>query len=268
VVAAFERVDLVEADPVAEIVGAGVHPDRALADHVHAARLLAHAGIGVLLGAGTVAVAPDLVAGLPADPATRAGRALALQLLAARLLVLAGLPAEAVLVSALPPWLPGEDHPAARAAAEIALRRALLPGHPLAFVEPDPAPQRGPAWPFIVAPLLGPGGSTALMHRSAAADGGAGALARAALEVRSAAQVAAELATSPGGLEDLPGPAREHVHAALAAAAGTIGEIATTGWERLVGTGPNGSLGLGGDAVVERLPGDLLERRLGGPPTA
>ena len=36
VVAAFERVDLVEADPMAEIVAGGVDPDRALADHAFA----------------------------------------------------------------------------------------------------------------------------------------------------------------------------------------------------------------------------------------
>ena len=39
VVAAFERVDLVEADPMAEIVVGGVDPDRALADHAFARRL-------------------------------------------------------------------------------------------------------------------------------------------------------------------------------------------------------------------------------------
>jgi hypothetical protein len=39
VVAAFERVDLVEADPMAEIVAVGVDPDRSLADHAFARRL-------------------------------------------------------------------------------------------------------------------------------------------------------------------------------------------------------------------------------------
>ena len=41
VVAAFERIDLVVADPMREIVAGRVDPDRALADHVFAHRLLA-----------------------------------------------------------------------------------------------------------------------------------------------------------------------------------------------------------------------------------
>ena len=81
VVAAFERVDMVEADPMAEIVGGGVDPDRSLADHAFAARFHRRADTMVSIGAGPLVVAPDLASGVPADVVTRSGRALALQLL-------------------------------------------------------------------------------------------------------------------------------------------------------------------------------------------
>ena len=80
VVAAFERIDVVVADPMREIVTGRVDPDRALADHVFAHRLLARAGTRVLVPAGPLLVTQDLASGVPSDPATRSGRALALQL--------------------------------------------------------------------------------------------------------------------------------------------------------------------------------------------
>src|SRR4029453_16427110 len=73
--AAFERVDLVEADPVAEIVVGGVHPDRSLADHAFARRFHRRADTYISIGPGPLVVAPDLASGLPSDPATRSGRA-------------------------------------------------------------------------------------------------------------------------------------------------------------------------------------------------
>ena len=81
VVAAFERIDLVVADPVAEIVDGRIDPDRALADHSFAHRLHRRAGAQILVGPGPLVVAPDLARGQPSDPLTRAGRALALQAL-------------------------------------------------------------------------------------------------------------------------------------------------------------------------------------------
>ena len=80
-VAALERIDVVEADPIAEIVGDGVDPDRALADHAFGHRLLRRAGTLVMVGPGPLIVAPDLATGVPADAATRAGRAFAMQAL-------------------------------------------------------------------------------------------------------------------------------------------------------------------------------------------
>ena len=68
VVAAFERIDLVVADPVAEIVDGRIDPDRALADHSFAHRLHRRAGAHVLVGPGPLVVAPDLARGQPSDP--------------------------------------------------------------------------------------------------------------------------------------------------------------------------------------------------------
>src|SRR5665811_698202 len=59
-VAALERIDVVEADPIAEIVADGVDPDRALADHAFGHRLLRRAGARVMVGPGPLIVAPDL----------------------------------------------------------------------------------------------------------------------------------------------------------------------------------------------------------------
>ena len=85
IVAAFERADVLELDPMTEIIGTGVDPERALADFAFAAQVVRRAGTTIQLGAGPPVVAPDLDAGVNSDPATRAGRSLALQLLAVAL---------------------------------------------------------------------------------------------------------------------------------------------------------------------------------------
>ena len=108
VVAAFERIDMVVADPIREVISGRVDPDRALADHVFAYRLLCRAGARVLVPAGPLLVAPDLERGLPSDPATRAGRALAMQLLAVALAQREGLSPGSIVVGAFPDWLVGE----------------------------------------------------------------------------------------------------------------------------------------------------------------
>ena len=165
VVAAFERIDIVIADPMREIVAGRVDPDRALADHVFAHRLLARAGTQVLVPAGPLIVAGDLAKGVPSDPATRAGRALALQLLAVALARRDGLGPDAVVVGAFPDWLIEESGAPARVAAEIALRRSLLPGHPLAFVEPAVRPDLAMLWHAIVGALLADAGDALAVVR-------------------------------------------------------------------------------------------------------
>jgi hypothetical protein len=259
-VASVERVDLIVEDPIAEIVGSGIDPDRALADHVFTARLLARAGAGMLLGPGAVAVAPDLAAGRPADPATRAGRALGLQLLAAALAARAGLPPDALQVAALPSWIAGEDRPVARAAAEIVLRRTLLAHHPLALVEPEREHGAWPRWAFVMAALLPapPVGALVVRQRRDVREGDAAwsrVAARLAGEVRSAASVAQELGSGFADRQprELSGPAREHAEAALAAAVSTLRDLATSGWAGLLEAGAGeGALRIGGDAVAPR----------------
>ena len=108
VVAAFERVDLVEADPVAEIVAGGVDPDRSLADHAFARRLHRRADTFVSIGPGPLVVAPDLASGVPSDVATRSGRALALQLVGVALARADGIASERIVVGAYPAWLAEE----------------------------------------------------------------------------------------------------------------------------------------------------------------
>ena len=140
VVAAFERIDLIALDAMAEIVADSVEPDRALADHAFAHRIARRAGTTVVVGAGPLVVAPDLSSGVPSDPATRGGRALALQLLGVTLARGDGLAAEQIVVGALPPWLTEEPAAGARAIAEVAVRRALFGGHPSASSSRRPPP--------------------------------------------------------------------------------------------------------------------------------
>ena len=63
-----------------------------------AVRVARRAGVVVLLGAGPLVVAPELGSGVNSDPATRSGRALALQLLAAFVAQAQGLPPAQAIV--------------------------------------------------------------------------------------------------------------------------------------------------------------------------
>jgi hypothetical protein len=248
VVAAFERIDLVEADAMVEIVAGRVDPDRALADHAFAHRLHARAGSLVLLGAGPLVVGPDLATGIPSDTATRAGRALALQVLGVALARGDGLPADQVVIGALPDWLTDERAPAARATAEVALRRALMPGHALAFDEPTTVPERAALWPFILASVLVPGNDTALVVRRPRD----GSMRPAVLATRAAASVAAEVGSSVPSVS-LSGPALDHARATVAAAVSTLERIADLGWRAVLGDPPGGTgPWLGADALAER----------------
>ena len=247
VVAAFERIDGVIADPIREIVAGSVDPDRALADHAFAHRLLARAGTRMLVPAGPLLVAPDFATGVPSDPATRSGRALALQLLAVALARRGGLDASSICVSALPDWIVDEPRAPARAAAEIALRRALLPEHALAFIEPGLAPDATVAWHAIVAALLPDAGVVDVILRRAVRPG-TPSLAM----TRRASAVAAALRRS----RDTPlitGAAAEHARRALDAAEATLETLEEHGWSAIVDQ-PLGmeAARLGADAVAER----------------
>ena len=255
VVAAFERVDLVEADPMAEIVAVGVDPDRSLADHAFARRLHRRSDTLVAIGPGPLVVAPDLASGVPADAATRSGRALALQLLGVALARADGIAAERLVVGAYPAWLADEPAGRARILGDIAIRRALFAEQIVRFDEADgaggPEPVGSAAWPFLTSAALARIGPSAVIMRDPHAD-----RRRIAAEGRAAAVVAAELAavSPPGPLE---GIAAEHARGVVAAALATLDLLGNLGWRAVVGDGPGHGEGrairsLGGDAIAER----------------
>jgi hypothetical protein len=246
VVAAFERIDIVVADPMREIIAGRVDPDRALADHVFAHRLLARAGTTVLVPAGPLLVARDLASGVPSSAATRAGRALALQLLGVALARRDGLPASSIAVGAFPEWLVEEPDAPARAAAEIALRRALLPDHPLAFVEGSVRGDLVGMWHAIVAALLPDAGDVMAVIRQP------GSSVPGPTQTRAAAAVASSLGASRAEPE-LRGASVAHADRAIAAAMATLARLEDGGWGTLVDQPlAIDAARLGADAVAER----------------
>ena len=250
VVAAFERVDLVIADPMGEIITGRVDPDRALADHVFAKRLLARAGTRVVIPAGPLVVAQDLEAGMPSDAATRAGRALVLQLLAVAIAGRTGLGPRDVIVDAVPPWIGDEPDAPARALAEVMVRRALLPEHPLGFLEPaldDAAALRWHAMTAVA--LIDAPGAEVIVRRPG--DGPATSIGRTAATC-AAASTAVGLwpsRTSPV----IRGPSAEHLTAVVRAANATLDLLERSGWAALVDQPMALPVNrLGADAVAER----------------
>jgi hypothetical protein len=254
VVAAFERVDLVEADPVAEIVVGGVDPDRSLADHAFARRLHRRADTFVSIGPGPLVVAPDLVSGVPSDPATRSGRALALQLLGVALARADGIAAERIVVGAYPAWVADEPSAVARILAEVDVRRSLFPDQLIRFDEPlADAPRISAVWPYIVAAALARTGPTAVLMRHRYPD-----MAAAAADARAAARTAADVG-SVTQRRALHGVAKDHSSAMLAAAMSTLERLSDLGWRAVVGDPPRSpgrtrrtGWAIGGDAVAER----------------
>lgn len=248
-VAAFERIDVVAADVVAEIVDGRVDPDRALADHAFAQRIVARSGASLLIGPGPLVVAPDLARGVPSDGATRAGRALALQLVGVRLAALHGLTGPRILAGALPIWLLEERDATVAAIAQVVVRRAAMPDVPLAFEEPPPGTLAAVVWPSVLAAVLPVAGPTGLIVRATGGD----AAPEAATATRATAASAAEAAGSLGPLEPR-GPALEHARATVAAAMETLERLASRGWPSVLGASIAGADRgrLGADAVVER----------------
>ncbi|MFL5776363.1 MAG: lysine 5,6-aminomutase subunit alpha TIM-barrel domain-containing protein [Chloroflexota bacterium] len=249
VVAAFERVDVADSDPMTEIVAGRVAPDRALADHAFAHSLHARAGVVVAISAGPLVVAPDLARGVPSDAATRAGRALALQALSVAIARGNGLSDDQLLVGALPSWLAEEPQPAARAAAEVAVRRALYPGLALSFEEPATSPRGAAAgtWAAVVSAVAPSVGAGVVLRRAGEST------ARAIAASRLAATVTRELA---GSLEPaaLTGAALEHARATVAAALTTLERLADDGWRAVLGDPLQGAerVRLGEDSIAER----------------
>ena len=248
-VAALERIDVVEADPIAEIVADGVDPDRALSDHAFGHRLLRRAGSTILVGPGPLIVAPDLVRGMPADPATRAGRAFAMQALAVALARGDGIAPGQLAAGALVPWLADERAPATQALAAVAVRRLAWPDVLLAFDEPALAGPSRARWPYLVSLALALAGPAALVLRHAA---DLEAAVHAGETTHAAASVAAEIAEAPGEVLERAAVA-SHAEALLAAAEATLAGLGDAGWSTILGAPLGTSVDrLGADAVVER----------------
>jgi len=258
VVASSERVDLVEADPVAEIVAGGVDPDRALADHAFARRLHRRADTLVSIGPGPLVVAPDLASGVPSDVATRSGRALALQLVGVALARADGIATERIVVGAYPSWLADEAAATARVLAEVVIRRRAFPDQLMRFDEPPGHREESPAaaaWPYLLSAALARAGSMSVVMRRPHAEPR-----RAVAEGRAAAATAAEVAeVSTAG--PLGGAAEAHASAMLAAAMATLERLSELGWRAVVGEPPRrgdhgegvvARVAIGGDAVAER----------------
>ena len=266
VVAAFERIDLAEANPMTEIVADGVDPDRALSDHAFAHRLHRRAGTVVAIGAGPLVVAPDLSSGVPSDASTRAGRALALQVLATAFARHNGLPAESLVLGALSEWLCEEPSPGAHAIAEVAVRRALFPDLRLAFQEPELRPERAGLWLSVVGASLPYAGPAAFVLTRPGDDP-----VSAARRTRAAADVAGEVAGVIGAHEP-GGDAVEYARAMVAAAVATLEQIGDAGWRAVAGDPPPAGSrpGSGRRAVMDRGDGfDPFDAALGdGPPRA
>jgi hypothetical protein len=257
-VAALERIDVVEADPIAEIVTDGVDPDRALADHAFGHRLLRRSGAIVLVGPGPLIVAPDLARGLPADAGTRAGRAFAMQALAVALARGDGLGPGQLAAGALVPWLADEREPAAQALAAVALRRLAWPNLGLAFEEPDLPSRARARWVYLVWLALGVAGPGTIVLRRATEHKAA---VHAEETTRAAASLALEIAEEPATVLERPA-VLDRARALLAAAETTLAELADEGWQAVLGAPIDGSSHdrLGADAVVERTePFDPLD---------
>ncbi len=245
VVAAFERIDLVEADPIREIVEDNVDPERALADHAFAHRLHARAGTGVVMGGGALALGADVASGIPADAPTRAGRSLALQALGVELALADGLGADRLLLGAMPGWIAGEGD--ARATLVQAwLRRIVFPGHRLVLEEPpaDP-PARGRTFALVTAMA---GGEASIVVR----EHTPGRVCDVAGDLRAAAAAGCALRASLGD-GSLYGDAAELAGRTVRAANEALEKLDAEGWTSLLGPRRDEArAGLGRAAVVER----------------
>jgi hypothetical protein len=248
-VAAFERIDVVEADPIREIVEHNVDPDRALADHAFAHRLHAHAGTAVVIGAGPLAIGADIASGVPAQATTSAGRALALEALGVEFALADGLAASRLLAGAIPSWLAQEQDPAA-SLVHIRARSLVLPDIRLVIEEPRTEAGMGLRTASLLAALSAAPVALVLW------DTTRGGVTEAAAAHRAAAATGAALRAGLGNGE-LGGAAAENTSRILRAALTALEELSLHGWESLLGPSGRGSESarFGAAAVVERASG-------------
>ena len=196
---------------------------------------------------------------MPSSAATRAGRALALQLVGVALARADGIAANRIVVGAYPGWLADEPTATTRVLAEVVVRRRLFPDFLIRFDEPSnhgSGSAAAMAWPYLVTAGLVRVGEAAIVMRSPHPDGRAAAQAG-----RAAAMTAAEVAgvSVPGPLR---GAALDHAEAMMAAALATLERLADLGWRAVVGEPPRATdrapaggtarRPIGGDSVAER----------------
>ena len=134
VVAAFERIDLVFADPFDELA-LGVDADRAVADHAAAYRLLARSGTTLAVGPGPLLVGPELRRGESAATELRVGRSVAAQAVALAWAAASGIDPDRIVAQA-PFEIPPVGADATTLVAELLVRRSLRPGQPMAITQP------------------------------------------------------------------------------------------------------------------------------------
>ncbi len=252
VVAAFERIDYVEADPIREIVEDNVYPERAVAEDSFAHRVEARAGSRLLLGAGPLALGAEVAAGVPSDVAARAGRALALQALGVELSLADGLVTQRILLGCIPSWMVGGGD-AAGVFLQVLVRRIVFPDHPLVVTGPV-AGLTTPAAAAVLSTALTAGGVSLVLDRG----------------VRDVSAGAADLAAIAAGAEGLRsaltgGAAAPHLlRGAADALAGrildeaalTLEKLSSDGWASLLGPAGSGERDrLGRSAVVNRASG-------------
>jgi hypothetical protein len=229
VVASAERLDIVHADPLTEVID-GVDPVRALADHSFLRRVLRRAGCRVVVDAGPLVVGPDFAAGMPAEAVVHAGRALALQALSVELARADGLDDAGILLGTLPAWMLDDRSGGAIALAYVAAQRGLFPGIGLALDEPAVDGPVRDRWRQLRILALIVAGGAALVSRDADLDTAAAVV----VETRSAAETAARLAVDAGPVGFGPGFA-EAGAAIAASAAATLERLRDAGWDAVLG---------------------------------
>jgi len=229
VVTGFERIDVVDADPIDEIVTGGVDAPRALADHAFVRRLALRAGSLVHVTDGPLVVGPDLASGTPSPADVRAGRALALQALSVAMARRSGLGDGDMLLGSLPDWILDGRDAAATTFGFLAVQHGIHPGLRIAVREPGAGVARS-RWAAMrtIASLVGVRPSLELR------DADALSIAAAAQDSRTVAETGAVVARMTGPLM-ASSPARPVAERIADAALAMLDDLERRGWDAVVG---------------------------------
>jgi hypothetical protein len=231
VVAAFERVDVVFADPFDEMA-LGVEPQRAFADHAAAHRLLVRSGTMLALGPGPLLAGPELRRGESLAADVRIGRSIAAQAVAVAWATGSGVASERLILQA-PFELAATPPDPTALAAELLVRRTLHPECAIALVEPADA---SPAAWRVALPLAVLVASARLVVPAATAEGFAQAA-----DATGAAALLGDALRSILPLGEADGPLVSDDVTAMAvafadAALATIRTARSEGWDGLLGS--------------------------------